>query len=139
MLVYIGLALGAGVARYGGKVLGEGDFRLVDVFVVGAEYARVDFDVVGSVDLVEGGRPVDGEVVGVLARGAALLEYFGVFGDSIIAVEGVHVGFELPGENKWVNIFDHITFVSYIHVGGGDGRQGEDEVSWLHSGDVVLP
>lgn len=66
-LIHVGLTLRTSVSRDDEEVLGVGDLGFVDVFVVGAEHAGVDFDMVGSVDVEKGWRPVHGQVVGVLA------------------------------------------------------------------------
>lgn len=50
----VGLGFGRGVVCYYYEVVGEGDFGVVDVFVVGFEGGGVDFCVGVFVDVVEG-------------------------------------------------------------------------------------
>jgi hypothetical protein len=65
-------------------------------------------------------RPVDGEVVWVLAGRASLLELLGggeVFGDDVGSVKGVHVRDVLSGEDEGVYVFSTRIVLNSISSG----------------------
>lgn len=71
---------------------------------------------------------VNGEVVGVLARGAALLQLGGsglVFGNGVGAEEGVHVGLVLARHDKRIDVLPHELVMGNhsVGIGGAHGRK----------------
>ena len=67
LFVDVRLAFSRGVAGDHIQILGKWDLGAVDVFIVRLKGGGVDFRVVVPINVVQGGRPVNGEVVRVFA------------------------------------------------------------------------
>lgn len=129
---HVALGGGGGLAGNHLEVLGNSDLGLcLAKVVVGAEarerHGLVGLAAVGGVE--RRGDPVDGQVVGVLGVGAALLELgagLGVDGDGVGAEEGVQVRLVvLAGVDNGIDVLGHKRGGD-VDLGVGLSQAGEE-------------
>lgn len=140
---HISFGFGVGISSDHLQVLGDGDLSgcLAEV-VVGAEAHNRDGLEVRSIGSVQRrGDPVDGQIVGVLGVGAALLQLgagLGVDGDGVGAEERVQMGLAvLAGEDNGINVLEHEGGGNVdlgVGLGSADKKAGGEKNGRRHLG-----